>query len=328
MESIDGIENAALAFVPEDYLSPLPRGATVAMIKKIGRVAGLEFDDSACETIGDCCGDMPFWVRKACSFIHRKTEVDVRPIQITCSNVMVLLEEFVQTEGSTLAHVALRHLFRVYPELEDAMRLCNAQEQNKASLRHLSVLQRYGLVSQNSSPVIAGQMLRLGFAIHLEERTISPPAVVPVISVAPERSEIDEWADELAVINRRRNLLEKRLRSIFLNFIRVDHLKTKTGNSVAARILGLLSADRQKKLQNRSAEECVEGLFWKELVELICDKEWSLFGQLMGDKTRFRQNCDLINDRPDAHAKTVDAADLALYRRSLKTVEDLIAKVM
>lgn len=40
VESIGGIENAALSFIPEEYLSPMPEGATIAMLRRLGRVAG------------------------------------------------------------------------------------------------------------------------------------------------------------------------------------------------------------------------------------------------------------------------------------------------
>jgi hypothetical protein len=33
---------------------------------------------------------------------------------------------------------------------------------------------------------------------------------------------------------------------------------------------------------------------------------------------------ELLNDRPDAHAKEVDAADIALYRRELVWIEEKI----
>lgn len=328
VESIDGVENAALAFVAEDYLSPLPRGATVAMVKKIGRVAGLQFDDSACERIGECCGDMPFWVRKACSYIHRNTDVAVRPVELSKTSIAHKLDEFVKTEGATLAHVALRHLFRVYPDLQDSMRLCSTNQCTEISRRHVSILQRYGLISQGESPVISGQMLQLGFALYMEDRNSQEKASPEADVKTADSSEVDEWAEELAVIGKRRNILEKRLRALFLNFVRVDHLKSKTTATVSGRIHGNLSADRQKRFLNRSAEEIVDSLFWKELVDLICDKEWALFGQLLGDKARFRQNCEIINDRPDAHAKSVDAADLALHRRSMKSIEDLVNKIL
>jgi hypothetical protein len=72
-----GVENAALAFIPEEYLSPLPRGASNAMIKNIGAMAGLRFEEAALEAISSFCSDMPFWIRKACSSIHGKIETAI-----------------------------------------------------------------------------------------------------------------------------------------------------------------------------------------------------------------------------------------------------------
>ncbi|WP_046234182.1 hypothetical protein [Paenibacillus algorifonticola] len=59
--------------------------------------------------------------------------------------------------------------------------------------------------------------------------------------------------------------------------------------------------------------------------EYFTDSDWSLFERIFSDKTNFQLNAALINERFDAHAKDVDDADLALYRRSLKWFEDKIA---
>lgn len=91
VESIDGVENAALAFIPEEYLSPLPRGASNAMIRNIGSMAGLRFEDSALETISSFCSDMPFWIRKACSSIHNKVETSSRPLTLHKAAVLDML---------------------------------------------------------------------------------------------------------------------------------------------------------------------------------------------------------------------------------------------
>src|SRR5690606_21028035 len=83
VESIDGIENAALAFVPEEYLSPMPEGATVAMIKRLGKVAGLQIDDNAATQIAKASGNMPYWARKCASYIHRHIPTAERPCSLS-----------------------------------------------------------------------------------------------------------------------------------------------------------------------------------------------------------------------------------------------------
>jgi len=327
VESIAGVENAALSLLPEEYLSPLPRGATVAMIKRLGRTAGLQFDEPVATQIGEACADMPFWVRKACSYIHRNIDLTGRPLRVTARTTVELLDKFVRSDGASLAQVALRHLFRVFPELAAVVRACKAGESTDGVKKLLSVLEKYGVISMTPAPHLAGEMMRLGFDLYVEEAgAVGSGAVEESTSGEMKGNDISEWADELALVNRRRNILEKRLRSITLNFIRADSLRSPHGASVVDRICAVLPAARRKKSAN--AEELIETLYWKELVSLIADKEWSILGQLFGDKTRFRENCVIINDRPDAHAKSVDGADLALYRRSLKVIEDMLVKVM
>ena len=48
---------------------------------------------------------------------------------------------------------------------------------------------------------------------------------------------------------------------------------------------------------------------------------------MFADKNQFSMNAEIINDRFDAHAKDFDEADFALYRRSVKWMEDRIASV-
>ncbi len=107
VESIEGVENAALSFVPEEYLSPLPRGAAAAMIRRLGRTAGLIFNDEVAGDIARTCADMPFWIRKACSFIHSKVDIGLRPFEPQAALVRDYLQEFTASDGTAMSEVAL-----------------------------------------------------------------------------------------------------------------------------------------------------------------------------------------------------------------------------
>lgn len=117
VESIDGVENAALAFVPEEYLTPMPLGASAAMLRRLGKIAGLQLDDDAANYIANETGNMPYWSRKCGSFINRKIDVSERPCEVSRARIEPLVHPFVQEEGAAIAEVALKHLFRVYPSL-------------------------------------------------------------------------------------------------------------------------------------------------------------------------------------------------------------------
>ncbi|MDW6024869.1 hypothetical protein SAZ10_24240 [Mesorhizobium sp. BAC0120] len=321
VESIDGVENAALAFIPEEYLSPLPRGAANAMIKNIGAMAGLRFEEDALEAISSFCSDMPFWIRKTCSSLHGKIEIAARPITLSVGTVSTMLEDFGRDEGAALAKVALQHLFRVYPELRGpALSLLEDGRALAPNLRR--TLTRYGIAAANGA--ISGTMMRMALMMIAEEQ--------PVIDESPAqrggeaRSLISEWAEELAAISYRRNMMERSLRSIVINFLRVSALSSKDGATAKATLLAAVNEKRRAELEPFNLDLIAEKLYWLELVAII-NKHWILFERVFGDKSLFNRNAEIVNDRPDAHARQLEPSDIAMHRRALQWLDERIARV-
>jgi hypothetical protein len=329
-ETIAGVENAALALIPEEYLSPLPRGASIAMIRDIARTCGLQFNDENAGPIASACSDFPFWIRKACSYIHRNIDVQSRPLRPDPERVQSLLNAFIETEGSALSQVALAHLFRVYPELENAAISCLKGQFSQVSKSLQTQLERYGIITNKAGKRrISGAMLEQGLRNLVEpkqtgerENGVALKAEVKPQSLSFANSE--EWAEELAVINRRRNLLEKKIRDIALNFIRFDSLQQKQKGTVSERLLKVIDENRRNKMSDVTAEHIIEKFNWTDLTAVF-EREWSLFEKIFSDKKSFSENSKVINERFDAHAKKADHADLALYRRSLNWLEDKVS---
>ena len=321
VESIDGVENAALAFIPEEYLSPLPRGAANAMIKNIGAMAGLRFEEAALDAISSFCSDMPFWIRKACSSIHGKIETAVRPVVLQEQTVASMLEAYGHDEGAALAKVALQHLFRVYPELRaPSIKLLEDNADLPAGVRR--TLARYGIA--NASGGVSGTMMRMALTMVAEE---VPAANEAALTGADEpRPLLSEWAEELAGISYRRNTMERALRSIAINFLRVAALSSKDGVSAKSALLAAVPQKRRAELDPFNLEAIAEKLFWLELVAVI-NKHWMLFERIFGDKTAFNENAAIVNDRPDAHAKHLEPSDVAMHRRALQWLDDRIARI-
>jgi len=325
VEDIEGVENAALALVPEEYLLPLPRGASIAMIKTMSRRAGLQFADSECELVALTCSDIPFWIRKACSFIHRQISVDVRPTSISVSDLKGYLEEFLQSEGGSLAGVALRHLFRVYPELEEACLRCTVVNGEAVSPHVYKTLEKYGIVQPRSKQyILSGPLVKVGWEWFLSNKTRKSEGE----HAQSEQEESDtslygNWADELAMISKRRNIIERQLRELILNFIRMDSLNNSQKGTVQQRLLNSISKERRGKLETKNPHDLMQSLYWLELRQVV-GREWEIFGKLFNDKNAFELNSMIINERPDAHAKEIDAADLALHKRSLAWMEERI----
>lgn len=329
VESVEGIENAAVAFIPEEYLAPMPERATVAMLRRLGGVAGLKFDEDAARMVSKSTGNMPYWTRKCCSYIHRQVPVSERPCGLSAERVEPLVESFVVEEGAAIAEVALRHLFRVHPRLESAAMQCYDGSDAAVPETLRATLRRYGILTGGRR--IEGLMMKKGLSAlraaqlgaAVDEENSSLERVQPSTT-----TNLKEWAEELATLGIRRNVLERRLRGIFLNFIRFDGLKGEPGNiGVRQRVMRAVSQERRKHLGHLAAEDVVTKFTWKELTEAIAGREWTLFERVFGDKKKFREMSDVVNDRFDAHAKEVDLADVALYRRALGYLEDRIERI-
>lgn len=303
---IEDVENAALAFIPEEYLSPLPRAATSAMIKKLSRASGLLFDAHAREKIADVAADMPYWVRKACSFIHRKIDINKRPYSPSENEIVIMLKQFVDYEGATLARFALGHLFSVYPELEPVALKCSKGEGDSCARYHLEILRRYGIITGSSDGnVLSGQMIMAGFAQHIEEQD----------SNQNMSENADDWTETLLIINKSRNILERKLRDTAFYFLKADSFRNKGKGTVQDRLLKAVQSGRRAQLERKTGEEIIESFLWSELSTLV-GREWNLFEPIFSDRKKFLDYCEIVNDRPDAHARPVDSADFALYRRA------------
>ncbi|WP_122592856.1 ATP-binding protein [Pseudomonas viridiflava] len=327
-ESINGVENAVLAFIPEEYLSPLASTASAAMIRATSKVAGLAFDDATAEWIGNACGNMPYWTRKACSYIHRHIDVRERPCTVQKETVERLVKDFVEVEGAAIAEVALNHLFRVHPEVyHPAKKLFEGQSLHKSDPL-TSTLLRYGVFRDDHGNTKLGSMMIVeGLKLYEQKRTASSETAdeIELPTVSNLRLTLDEWADELALINASRNILERKLRGLALNFIKFSCLQDKSKGTPSERIQKCIEKARIDKLKHLPPDDLIEKLLWSELVRLI-DKEWSLFSPIFNDLRLLKEHALVVNDRPDAHAKDVDGADIAHYRRSLRWLEDAVQR--
>lgn len=317
VERIGSVENSALHLVPEEYLSSFERGASDSMIRELGKRCGLLFTDDARAAIADACGDFPFWTRMACSHIHRAVDLDNRPVELGAGVALPLLEHFVAGEGADIARVALGHLQRVYPELFETLRQC--LKSGRVGVGDGRLLVRYGLAVERGGEVgVKSRMVEAGAAAYKEggDLTVEGGAIEGRALTLSE----SEWAEELAVISRRRNILERRLRDLIHFTLKV---RLPSGESWIERVLRALPEERRKELGGLAAGNIMERLFWRELTQVI-SRDWEIFASTFVDKKKFQLTMELLNERPDTHAKTVDLADVALQRRELGWLEERV----
>lgn len=321
MESIGGVENAVLHFVPEGYLAPFARGASVSMLGSLGKRCGLSFSKKAKEYVAEVCGDFPFWLRMAGSHLHRAFDVESRPLDIDYEQVKPVIDDFVSSEGADIARVAFENLARMYPEIVDALRGCITD--GSIPLAEGRVLTRYGLAQpEGERVVVRSAMVKEGLPLVSETPSATKGIVRAASEVPPLRLLGGEWAEELALLNRRRNELERQLREMIRYGLKFNVRKP---DSWIETLLKALPLKRRRECLGLSADQLLSQLYWQELSQIV-SKNWPHFAAIIGDKARFQLAMGLLNDRPDAHAKDIDHADLALHRRELGWLAERVGR--
>lgn len=271
------------------------------------------------------CACMPYWVRKACSVVHRATEVQGRPTEMGVAQVESHIASFIASEGAELGRIAVAHLFKVFPELKpvsEAARQPVSSTEVRSRLHR--VIERYGLVTLEAGKYVMPAIIGAGLDANGAEEAASaakrPEAAVGASNV------VGDWAEELAGIGVRRNLLELKLRRVVLGLIRADVLAKKgDASQVGDRVRAAIPTKRRPGLPI-DPDQLMDKLFWLELLALV-EKEWPAMGAIFGDVSELRSHGQVVNERPDAHGKAFDAADLALWKRSLDWFEARMAKV-
>lgn len=119
-ESIEGIENAALAFIPENYLESLSTEAAKTMMRELSLRCGIHLPVGGPEIIASACSHIPFWMRKFGSYMHKSLSYDNRPLDPTIEDIEALIENYIEEEGFAMSSVALNHLFKIDGSIEDA----------------------------------------------------------------------------------------------------------------------------------------------------------------------------------------------------------------
>lgn len=319
---IDGTENSVLHFVPEDYLSPFAEAAAVAMINALGKRSGLIFTKDASKVLARTAAYLPYWMRMAGSFVHRRVEVEGRPVEVDVHLIESLCQEFAETEGAEISRVALQNLHRVdRPMFDLLVRISNGE---KVDAMHARPLIRYGLVRQTASNITLDSLM-VQRGLELFQSQSSHPGVDEAGEVTASRTlymDEGEWAEELASISRRRNILERKARE----FVRVVlKMSLPSGRDWVTVVTEALPARRRTECAGLAPDALMSKLYWMELSAVI-GREWTHFERFFSDKNRLQNAFILLNERPDAHAKEIDLADVALQHRELGWLEQRIAQ--
>lgn len=127
----------------------------------------------------------------------------------------------------------------------------------------------------------------------------------------------DDWAAALGQLAEDQSLVEARLRELIASRLLGEEKRRGEAGWAEGQILAAVDENRRTVVRRDSLQAALESMYWLETVAVVT-KNWGLFERIFADKREFQDKAKIINDRPHAHAKTIDRADLALYRRELQ----------
>jgi hypothetical protein len=126
----------------------------------------------------------------------------------------------------------------------------------------------------------------------------------------------DEWVAELGRLAAEYNSVERRSPKLVAQRLSGEKKRRGEPGWAKDRALADLPGTRRGSIDAATIDAALEQMYWLELAAVV-SKNWPMFERIFFDKRAFDDKARILNDRPLAHAKPVDAADVALYRREV-----------
>src|SRR5262249_48350972 len=119
-----------------------------------------------------------------------------------------------------------------------------------------------------------------------------------------------EWTAELGALAQLHNDVEQRMRELVERTLLAEERHRGEHGWAEQRIIRAIPERERERVSSGSAEQLLSRLYWTDLISII-GRQWQLFGGIFGDLNELRRKAQVVNDRPHAHAKRLDLADLA-----------------
>lgn len=314
--SVVGHDNPIYASIPSQYVPSFSVDQVKQMVARLGDYMGLKFDDLIAAKLTDDFGGHPFLIRQMCSSIHRMAGMK-RPVIIDKVIYNKAKEEF-KLHSKDYLDMMLQVLSEWYPDEYEMLRFLAQDDQesfenfafdNASLTRHLI---GYGLIQKGKD----------GYAFNLE-------AISELLKNKHQNEKINLSNEEMVQeVSIRRNLLEKNLRNLTRNVLKISLGPAKATSAVVAAV----PESRRPPLDGLNINQLLDRdkspLFFLELINVI-KREWASFEKSLEiEKSKLSIMLEEINQygRPEAHAKNLtkdEFTQLRLYFNKLDIVLDV-----
>ena len=306
-------DNPLYGNVEKRFIPMFTAKQVAEMVDDLGAIMGVHFNDECKSKLHTDFGGHPFLTRYACSYIAASSTA--RPLTVDRTTYARGAQRF-RTESGAYVESVVQLLENEYADEYEMLKYLGHGEHDnfndfaESDLTLCEHLVGYGLVEQGTE----SYYFRLGI-VEMYFKSLERPVTM--------LSQVDRGAE----ISRRRNELERKLRSLVRTVFCVHYSEKKR----RAALLGKVSAGRRENFAGVSFDELLlEGgspLYFDELKSIVLGS-WEMFEHVMGvQKNAFEYHMDTINAfRVDAHARDIGDRELNRCRTSLDELEQIVSQ--
>lgn len=310
---IGNSDNPIFAQVPIEYIPGFDVPQTREMVRRLGKIMGLHFDESIYSRLTDDFGGHPYLIRHVCSVVNRLARSE-RPIRVD----KALYEEAVRVflrDYSQFMDMILSVLKEYFPDEYEMLRMLACGDKEAFS------------EFAQSSPLFTNHLLGYGILQEVDGRfSFKTETIRQYLEVREKYRKLHKTnKDKQAEISERRNAIEKDLRRL----CRMQ-LMAQIGDSAArSTVISILGEPRASRFSGLSYSDLFDAnkvdIYFSDLIKII-SKEWNCFKNLFGsNKEDCLDNLKIINKlRNDAHAKDISDSEFQVFRLSAERIETLI----
>jgi len=315
IDRMNGVDNPIFSQLPYEYIPSFDVPQTREMVRKLGRIMGLQFDETIYGRLTDDFGGHPFLIRNVCSAINKLVSEE-RPVRIDKSTYERGVQRFNEQYSNYIEMIltVLKEYYNDEYEMLKFLALGDIETFNefaKLSKEYTNHLLGYGVLDRNKNIFT--------FKIESVKLFLTEANKYKKVNLSQQKM--------LAEISERRNSMEPKLREIVRKGLRQQY-----GESEAKKkVLDIFGGSRISKYSSYSYKDVFDprkAEIYFEDIRKIIEKEWSVFEHLFGrNKESFSTAMKEVNKyRADAHAKSLTKEEMDCFRVFVTRLENYISE--
>lgn len=311
MATIHGKDNPIFNMINPTYIAGFSVPQTREMVRKLGRIMGIQFNETIYGKLVEDYGGHPFLIRRVCSKIAQL--YPERPVEIDRIRYSKAKEAF--NLENTYFDMILNVLTQFYSDEYEMLKLLATKDfdnfryfvkEDPSMVTHLI---GYGLISNNDGKYDFKIDAIKEYIIRLNNAHIKPVTAV------------EKWE----VLSKQRNEIETDLRKMVRNIIRtVFASESDAKQFVVSKVLKnekkLLAYTYKDLFDSRKSE-----IYLKGLTDLI-NSQWKYFADYMGKQEVFINHMNVLNaeGRFDAHATVPNDSEIGAVDNAIRYLKEAI----